>query len=182
LLNIHKTQRYKLAWAVLLVSLMLGGLVQMGSASHNEQTVPTAPPPTVMGSPTITYTDQVQPTRVTSEPTQAMATSLPSDRAGQTDEGIPATPTILPSKAGELGAGTVFPLTETANVGVGTATAVLATGRPISSEGVLATPKPFVGGSETTGVTGWVVGVGVVLLLLAVVVWYVRSRREGNSG
>ncbi len=155
-------------WALCLVT---GG----GSARPNEQTVPTAPPPTATITPGRTPTSPGQPTVIATEPRGSTATQTQVAMMSPTSQGGAGNPPSEPSATGITGGGTIPLVTGTIKPVAETSTAVSTPKGPTST--VIA--EGAGGGSRGLGTFALVAGLG--LLLVAAIVWWVRSRRSDTA-
>jgi len=162
---------YKITMGGVLVILALSLITESGIASPNEQTIPTAPPPTSVITPRKTPTPPGRPTTIATVPRQSTATQSETATASPTSTGNATSTAIEPSatsitarEKNPFVTGTALPFGETL-------TATTTQQRPMGTVIAVST------GSGISGVGTCALVAGVVLLLVAGVVWWVRSRR-----
>ena len=166
----YMRQSCKLAIAGMVMFLVLSVMTRDGKASRNEQTVPTAPPPTV---PLPSSTPAVKtPTR--------MPTSLTQPTQAATTQAVESSPTAL-----DIGTSPTSFRISSEVPGGGTIPLVSATAEPMLKTQTLTdtpggTTSTVIPGSAGGGIRGGgtvLLGLGVILLVALVIVWWVRSRR-----
>ena len=181
----------KLATAfVLVLFLLLSFLIQTGRASTSNQTIPTAPPPTVeiptitpVGTatsppatieiPTIsstrapTYPPQI--TIIYTQPTQVLGSQTPGFTTSPTIETIPS---AVPTTTGLLKPGTIPILTATLSSTGGTQISPTSTLLPS------ATVLPTTNAQGSRGILFCLLGGGIVLIFVVGIVWFLKSRNK----
>lgn len=162
---------YKIITGGVLVILALSPITESAIASPNEQTIPTAPPPTSVITPSTTPTSPGQPTAIATVPRQSTTTQSKAATASPTFQGY-ATSTVIEPSATSITDREMTPLVTGTAVPFGeTLTATTAQERPTGTVIAVSTG----GGIRGVGTSALVAG--LVLLLVAGVVWWVRSRR-----
>ena len=168
---------FRLAIALLLaLSLWLSYLMPIGRADTQKQTIPTAPPPTVV-APTAaasrTPTNPPPATVIATQPKQATATQTEGVIASETARAVTPSPSGLPSETGVPGNGTIPQLTATLAPVEGTLSSPSSSAR-VTATGIAETQTPGASGSLAY-LIGF--GVGVVVLLIGVRAWLKRRKR-----
>ena len=174
--TIHKGQMFRHAVAlVLALVLWLSYLMPNGRASTQKQTIPTAPPPTVI-APTAaasrTPTSPPPATVIATQPRQSTPTQTEGVIASETARAVTSSPSGLPSETGLPGNGTTPPMTATLIATEGTLSV------PSSSSLVTATGATETQTPGASGFLAYLIGFGVgVVLLMGVRAWLKRRKR-----
>ena len=179
-----KRLTFRLASALLLaLSLWLSYLMPIGRASTLHQTIPTAPPPTVVAPTTAasqTPTSAPPATAIPTQPRLVTATQTEGVIASETARAVTPSPSGVPGRATSspggatvvAGKATTPPMTATQ----------LATGKtesgPSSSAVATGTGSTETQAPGAIGFTAYVIGFGVgVVLLIGVRAWLKRRKR-----